>query len=658
MATTNASSNSLNGVATGIDTTALINAMVAQKSGNLNRLQAKKTQNDARSTALTAMRTSLSALTLSMAALQDRLNNNAVASTDINNTYVTATAKASLGAASGSFDINVASVATKARISTTSTFQGSSSNPAVLTYTSSTAKTTTRAITFNITANDGAGNVAGTFTVGGNTYNLTGTNGTLSGQAGTPLEGLKVSVTGSATGAGTLTLSTTTTMAASDPTAAIFSGGNGTASFAIKGTDGTVTAFNLTDNSLNGLRSAINANSKTVTATIINTGAGANPYQLVLTAKDTGTGKTGGVITLADVTAPGGATVNASLGITAGTLTGTISAPTGLTGGLTSDMSGASAKDAVFTLNGIQLTRQSNVVSDASDGMTFTLKQGGQTGTTTLTVTPDKINATTAMQDFIAKYNQFVKDYKAASQATKNTDGSVALAPLSNDPSARAFMADLKAALASTAAGIPGTDGYKTWASLGVTNLADGSLMLNNATFQNALTTDLTNVQKLFTFSGTTTNPNVTFKSAGPSTVTGPVDFSITKDGNGALWGTFTRNGVTSSPVQVSSDGTLTGTGDYAGLVLNVTGTGTGTLNLVRGPGRTAVDLINKFTNTNGTITTLLNSITTQNAGLAKQIQAAQSLVDSQTTQLKAKFAEMERVVGQMKASAGSLIGG
>lgn len=565
--------SSISGITTGIDTTALINAIVAQKATGMNRLQAKKDLNDKKTAALTAMRTALTTLSLSLATLQDKLNNRTVTSTDSNNTNVTATAN---GVASGNYDITVKTVATKGRLS-------ANLDPV-------TGFTTNLAV-----ANPGDSALSPIFTSGTS------------------------------------------------------------ATFAVQGTDGVVKEITLdaSSNTLNGLRDKINASGAGVTASVVNMGKGPNPYQLVLTAKDTGTGKTSGVVTLAALSG----TVAPSLGIAAGSYGTPLADGTQtIVGGTTSAASGANATDATFTLNGIELTRTTNVVKDAVDGMTFTLKQGGQTGTTTLTVAPDKAGATAAAQDFITKYNQLMKDYHDASTSTKNADGSINQAPLASDSATRAMMANLKATLFGQTSGLPSDSAYKTLPSLGISTQADGTVYMNTITFQAAVTNDLASVQRLFTFAGSSTSPAVTFRAGGTKTVTGPVDFAITKDGSGVLWGTLTRNGVTSDPIQVT-DGVLTGTGDYAGLSLAVTDTGSGTLTLSRGVGQAAKDIISSFTSvsTSGGIKSILDSIQVQNKSLSAQIQTAQTRLNQEKENLKKKFAQMESVVAQMRGSAASL---
>ena len=578
MATSSTSSStSLSGVSTGVDTTALINAIVAQKGGNVTRLQAQRDLNDKKTTALNSMKAELSTLSISMLALQDSFNSRTVTSTDINNAYVTATGK---GAATGNFDLTVHTVATKGRVSATLDSGGAATNLAVASPTDS--------VNSNIFA------------------------------PGTP------------------------------------------ASFAIQGTDGVIKTITMTEgsNTLNGLAAAINASGAGVSALVVNTGKGAKPYQLVLSAKDTGTGTTSGVVSLVDITNQSGGSAGApanNLGILAGTVDD-LTTPTALTGGLTSAASGSTATDATFSLNGIELTRSTNVVKDAADGMTFTLKQGGQVGTTTLTVAPDKGGSTTAMQTFITNYNKLVTDYATASKSTKNADGSVNQAPLAGDNNTRAFMANLKAAVLGTSAGMPGSTTYKSLASLGVTVQSDGTLNMNIIAFQTAQADDLTAPMKLFTFSGTSTSQNAAVRSGGAKTATGNVDFAITQDGGGTLWGTLTKNNVTSAPIQVSN-GTLQGTGAYTGLNLAVTGVGSGTLTLSRGAGQAASDLIAAFTGVSGGINTALKSITTQDKSLDLQIQSGQARLDTETANLKKQFAQMEAVVGQMKAAAGALTG-
>lgn len=429
-----------------------------------------------------------------------------------------------------------------------------------------------------------------------------------------------------------------------------------TASFAIQGTDGAIKIVTLNDsnNSLNGLRDAINASQvglpdgAGVTASVVNTGQGANPYQLVLTANSTGTGTTGGIVRFADVTA--GGPVN-NLGISTGTVD-SLTTPTTFTGGLQS----AAATDAVFSVNGIQLTRKSNVVTDAVDGVTFNLKQGGQATTTTLTVAEDKSTITSAMQDVISKYNTLVNDYKKASTATKDSQGNIVPAALTNDSTARDIMRQMQTALRGVPPGLSPTSPFQSAGDLGIKANSDGTLSLDVTAFQKALDQDPDAARKVFSFTGTTTNGVATFLGGGTNTLTGDVAFNIaTYDAATGNWsGTVGGVSVTGSKGGVVAGATGTA---IDGLMLSVTGTGSGTLSLTKGVGQIAQDVISNLTAYNGTFWNTLASIDQQNQDLTNQIDSSQSRLDKRQADLKQKFARMEASLSQLRAASGGLAG-
>ena len=650
---------SFQGLSSGLQTDALVNAIIQQEGQPVQRLQDKQTANNNRTAALQAMGTNLTALSTSLASLgTTSFSSRTVSSSDTTATYVTATAS---GAAAGNYDLLVAQVATKGQISPTLSYPGTSTTPSALTFTAASAKTAVGAVGFTTTYDTLAGTVSGTFTVGGKNYTLNGTiaggSGSLTGAAGTPLEGLTVSVT--AAGSGTLNLAgaTPTNLAVTDPLAtSIFTGA--TATFAIQGTDGVVKTLTLagTNNNLYSLRDAINAlgtadpavpGSKGlgVLASVVNTGNGANPYQLVLTAKDTGTGTTNGVVTVADITA-GGATN--TLGIGAGSVD-SLTAPTLITGGLASSGAGV-AQDARFSVNGIQLTRKSNTVTDAVDGVSFLLKQGGQTAPTTLSVALDKGGMTTAMQDVVSKFNALVTAYKTASA----TGGALA-----NDSTARSIITSVRAALGGVPAGLATGATYRSAASVGLTTNQDGTMSLDTTAFQAALDKDPEAVKRVFVSSGQSTNASVGFILSSSKTTTGSVGFNITSyTAGGAISGTLTVNGT--GYAVSGNNGVVWGAvgTPLEGLALKVQGTGTGTLNLSRGVGQATKDLVYGMTAPgSGSLATVLSNISAVNVTLAHQITDGQARLARRKTMLQNQFSQMEAAVGQLQALGQSLSG-
>ena len=130
--------------------------------------------------------------------------------------------------------------------------------------------------------------------------------------------------------------------------AAFTSNGNGTKSLTIDGTN----------NTLQGIRDAINTAKIGVTATIVNDGSG-TPYRLALTSDSSG--------------------VSNSLKITTSGGDGAIDAllahdPAGLPAAQHLNQT-VGGQNANFTVNGIAITKPSNTVTDAIQGVTLTLNK-------------------------------------------------------------------------------------------------------------------------------------------------------------------------------------------------------------------------------------------------------------------------------------------
>ena len=82
-------------------------------------------------------------------------------------------------------------------------------------------------------------------------------------------------------------------------------------------------------------------------------------------------------------------------------------------------------KDAEFTINGISVTRSSNdALTDVVEGLTISLE--GYTGTTTLSVHPDRDVAEEAILDFVEKYNEFASTVDEFSSITMASSSELA----------------------------------------------------------------------------------------------------------------------------------------------------------------------------------------------------------------------------------------
>ena len=254
------------------------------------------------------------------------------------------------------------------------------------------------------------------------------------------------------------------------PTAAI---GTGTLTITVGGTNSSVTVTG-SNNTLTGLKDAINSSGAAVTASIVNVGTSASPdYRLTVQSKDTGTANAvtiSGTLTGAADPFPGGGEVVQA------------------------------AADALFSANGLTVTRGSNTISDVVSGVTLTLvKQGDADGV--VEATDAAANVTVALDSAALKdsIKKFAADYNAANKIVneqfKLNPDTNRQGVLGGDASLRAVISRLRNEM-STAGGIGA--GIKYLSDIGITFQKDGSLTVDDAKLANALAKDPTGVSNLF----------------------------------------------------------------------------------------------------------------------------------------------------------------
>jgi flagellar hook-associated protein 2 len=236
-------------------------------------------------------------------------------------------------------------------------------------------------------------------------------------------------------------------------------------------TDISVDASN---NTLSGLKSAINSASGDVTASVINVGTGDAPdYRLVVQSNETG---------LANAV----------------TITGT------LAGGTDPFPAGGEivqpAADAILSINGLTVTRSSNTISDVIPGVTFVLlKEGDHDGTASsadasanVAVSLDASAIQSSLKKFVDSYNAINKI--ANDQFRLNPD-TKRQGVLGGDATLRGVISRLRSEL--TAAGGTGV-GPKYISDIGLSFQNDGSLTLDDTKLAQVQKTDPTGVANLF----------------------------------------------------------------------------------------------------------------------------------------------------------------
>jgi len=217
-----------------------------------------------------------------------------------------------------------------------------------------------------------------------------------------------------------------------------------------------------TNNTLQGIRDAINRANAGVTATIIQDGS-ASPYRLVLTSSESGTANALS-ITNNLKNKPG----------TALTFSRTVS-----------------ADNAALQINGINIINSSNTVTDAIEGVTLNLRAAS--GSAVVTVGRDLDSIVAALKDFASKYNDVVS-YISSQFTYSATDKKAGL--LAGDFTLRRA----QGMISSTLMGTINSDGaaLRLLSQVGLKRNSDGTLTVDEAKLEQALESDFRGTAHVF----------------------------------------------------------------------------------------------------------------------------------------------------------------
>jgi flagellar hook-associated protein 2 len=293
---------------------------------------------------------------------------------------------------------------------------------------------------------------------------------------------------------------------------------------------GTVT-IDSSNNSLQGIRDAINVANVGVSATIVGDGS-ANPYHLVLNSSKTG------VASSLKISATGDAAVEALMNY-----------DPEATQNFTEITTAQSAK---LKVNGIDITSASNTVSGSLQGVVLNLTK---IGSTSVSVSANTAGIQTGITSFVKAYNDLnttIKSLTAYDAATKK--GGLLL----GDSTIRNVQNQIRNTLSSAVNGLGG--GLTTLSQIGVTFQKDGSLALDSSRLTTALTTTLSDIGGLFASMGKASDSLVSIASSSSATKAGAYALSITKIATqGILTGDASLAGSTNilpnSTIDVTLDG-------------------------------------------------------------------------------------------------------
>ncbi len=382
-------------------------------------------------------------------------------------------------------------------------------------------------------------------------------------------------------------------------------------------TVGSVTTsidINSSNNTLDGLKQAINNSGAGLQASFLNDGSATNPVRLVVSGTQTGAANS------VSVSIKQGSTEVLSFTET------------------------QSAQDASLTLDGIAITKSSNTVTDVIAGATINLQSAGS-GTVTLSAdiaaVKEKISA------FVDNYNElsaFLKEQQFLDPDTLSTG------LLFGNFTVQNLQQTLRNSLSSQVQGVSGI--YNSLSQIGIRTQPDGTIAIDDADLTEALTADIGNVAELFASKGTTTDNDVTFIGFTSATLANNYDLRVSGGvpqlsvaGQNQFFNAVGSGNFFSGAVGTPAEG-------LNFRLANLADGSYGTINLSFGVGETINRVLTNLTDDslNGPLTTEIDTFTSTINDIDQQILGLESRLEVFETDLRQRFASLEVTIGRLNS--------
>nr|WP_260115618.1 flagellar filament capping protein FliD [Pseudoduganella ginsengisoli] len=276
--------------------------------------------------------------------------------------------------------------------------------------------------------------------------------------------------------------------------------------------DGTRSSGNIvidsTNNTLQGIRDAINKANFGVTASIVSDGSSGTPYHLVLASSSTGANSNMKITVSGNNGDPADPSVESLLAYD----------PAG-----TQNLSQKTAAlDTLANVNGIPVTSHSTGITGAIEGVTI---NAVKVGSASLSVSKDTGSLTSNISGFVKAFNDLNTQIKSVSSYDPETKKG---GDLLGDSTIQTLQASLRRQMTQTISGLEGSK-LTSLSQIGIAFQKDGTLTLDNSKLQKAINTNFNDIAGLFAAVGRSSDPDISFVSSRTATKAGDYRIDITR---------------------------------------------------------------------------------------------------------------------------------
>jgi flagellar hook-associated protein 2 len=367
-------------------------------------------------------------------------------------------------------------------------------------------------------------------------------------------------------------------------------------------------------------------NDNLVNASIVNDGSGANPYKLVITAANSGTDYR--ITSISD------------------TSTGLVMAQ------------GLTAQNCVFTIDSVNVTKNSNQVDDVIEGVTLTFLNSGITSDVIVNVENDIATVKTNINSIVNAYN----DLKTLMNTTSSYDEeNEIMAPLLGDGYLSSVRAKMDAIISGIIPGLSSSAPYTNLSQIGIkTDGATGLLTIDDSDLTDALEDNFAAIGNVFCEKAATDNNSISYISRTTKTNAGNFTVVVNYDASGNIT-SATINGhnanIIGSLVQGASGY------DEEGLLLKFTYPGSGSqetaaINLSLGVNAQFEKQLDFITGTEfqeGEVYWVEDQLNTTIDNLDEQISDMEARLVQKEQILRKQFTQLETMMSQFRSQSSYL---
>lgn len=394
-------------------------------------------------------------------------------------------------------------------------------------------------------------------------------------------------------------------------------------SFTLQAADGSAVTIAMdSDDSLTDLRDAINANKSTsgVTASIVQVSD--SSYQLILTSNNTGQ-----TISMTD----GGDGVLSSLGLTDSD------------GAIKNEL--VAVQKAIVEVDGVTITRSSNTIDDAIEGVTLTLYSASPDTAISMEVSTDLSSIKSAITGFVDAYNEY-RDFVVTQQATTSDGTASSDATLFSDSLLRQIVRSVNGALNTSITTDDGT--VLSMASLGISFNSSNELELDEDTLNSILSSDIDAVKQLLGLNMTSSSSQMSLLRYTSSASALSFTLDIVRGDDGTL--ASASVGGDSSLFTVSGNRIIGATGSaYEGIVLVYSGnSGSVDIDFSQGLADKLFGVIDDASATYGSdLATAIDDLETRDTELESRSTDIKTKAETYRSTLTAYYARLEAAAEQ-----------